>query len=98
MGDTVATAGFLAAAAVGGQTGLSRTGEMLRDIARGGISGVIAEILVGGLGGLGGLGGRLVMRIAELLQPDAVSALPENGNRIGDITVGGTLVTAHQAQ
>ena len=85
MGDTMATAGLLAAAAVSEQTELSRIGEVLRDIARGGISGVVAGIVVGGLGG------RLVMRIAALLHPDAVGALTENGNRIGEITLGGTL-------
>jgi hypothetical protein len=85
MGDTMATADSLAAAPVSEQAELSRTGEVLRDIARGGISGVVAGIVVGGLGG------RLVMRIAALLHPDAVGALTENGNRIGDITLGGTL-------
>jgi hypothetical protein len=72
-------------APVSEQAELSRTGEVLRDIARGGISGVAAGIVVGGIGG------RLVMRIAALLHPDAVGALTENGNRIGDITLGGTL-------
>jgi len=67
------------------QTEFSRTGEVLRDIARGGISGVVVGIVVGGLGA------RLVMRMAALLHPDAVGALTENGNRIGDITLGGTL-------
>lgn len=85
MGDTVAIAGLLAAAAAGEQAELSRTGEVLRDIARGGLSGVIVGIVVGGLGG------RLVMRIAAILHPGAVGALTENGNRIGDITLGGTL-------
>jgi hypothetical protein len=85
MRDTMATAGLLAAAPVNEQTEFSRTGEVLRDIARGGISGVVAGIVVGGLGG------RLVMRIAAFLHPDAVGALTENGNRIGDITLGGTL-------
>ncbi len=85
MGDTMATAGRLAVAPVSEQAKLSRTGEVLRDIARGGMSGVVAGIAVGGLGG------RLVMRIAAILHPDAVGALTENGNRIGDITVGGTL-------
>lgn len=63
MRDTMATAGLLAAAPVNEQTEFSRTGEVLRDIARGGISGVVAGIVVGGLGG------RLVMRIAALLHP-----------------------------
>jgi hypothetical protein len=85
MSETMATAGRLAAAAVGEQAEFSRTGEVLRDIARGGIAGVVAGIVVGGLGG------RLVMRIAALLHPEAVGALTENGNRIGDITPGGTL-------
>jgi hypothetical protein len=83
--DTTAVDGLLAVAPVTQQAELSRTGEVLRDIARGGISGVVAGIAVGGLGG------RVVMRIAALLHPDAVGALTENGNRIGDITVGGTL-------
>jgi hypothetical protein len=64
---------------------LSPSGEVLRDIARGGIAGALAGIVVGGLGG------RFVMRAAAILQPDAVGALTENGNRIGDITMGGTL-------
>lgn len=58
----------------------SPIGEVLRDIARGGIAGAIVGITVGGLGG------RAVMRIAAILHPDAVGALTENGNRIGYIT------------
>lgn len=85
MGDTLATAGLFAVAPVSEQTPFSPAGEVLRDIARGGISGVVAGI------GVGGLGGRLVMRIGALLHPEAVGALTENGNRIGDITLGGTL-------
>ena len=64
---------------------LSPGGEVLRDIARGGIAGAIVGVTVGGLGG------RAVMRIAAILHPDAAGALTENGNRIGDITAGGTL-------
>jgi len=85
MGDTMVTAGIRAATAVGEQTELSPTGEVLRDIARGGISGAIVGIAVGGLGA------RLLMRLVAILHPDAVGALTENGNRIGDITLGGTL-------
>ena len=66
-------------------TAFSPSGEVLRDIARGGLAGALVGIVVGGLGG------RLVMRIAALLHPDAVGALTENGNRIGEITLGGTL-------
>jgi len=85
MGEAMVTAGTFAATEADEMPALSRTGEALRDIARGGMSGVVAGIVVGGLGG------RLVMRIAALLHPDAAGALTENGNRIGDITLGGTL-------
>jgi hypothetical protein len=85
MDDTKAAAGLFAGAPVSEQAERSRTGEVLRDIARGGISGVVAGIAVGGIGG------RLVMRIAALRHPEAVGALTENGNRMGDITLGGTL-------
>lgn len=67
------------------RTEFSRTGEVLRDIARGGIAGAIVGIVVGGLGG------RFVMRVAAILHAEAVGAFTENGNRIGDITLGGTL-------
>ena len=85
MGDTMVSAGIRAETTVSEKTELSPTGEVLRDIARGGISGAIVGIVVGGLGG------RVVMRVAAILHPDAVGALTENGNRIGDITMGGTL-------
>jgi hypothetical protein len=84
MAEAMAVADTRAAMRVTEQT-LSPTGEVLRDIARGGISGAIVGIVIGGLGG------RAVMRIAAILQPDAVNALTENGNRIGDMTVVGTL-------
>ena len=64
---------------------LSPVGEVLRDIARGGIAGAIVGITVGGLGG------RAVMRIAAILHPEAAGALTESGNRIGDITAEGTV-------
>ena len=41
MGDRLVTAGIRAATTVSDQTELSPTGEVLRDIARGGISGAI---------------------------------------------------------
>ena len=85
MADAMVIAGSRAAARVSEQTPFSPTGEILRDIARGGISGAIVGIAVGGLGG------RFVMRVVAILHPDAVGALTENGNRIGDMTVGGTL-------
>lgn len=60
-------------------------GEVLRDITRGGLAGLVAGIL------LGGIGGRLVMRFAALAVPEATGRLTENGNRIGDITLEGSL-------
>lgn len=85
MADTMVTTGTPAAATMSGQTAFSRAGEVLRDIARGGIAGAVVGIVVGGLGG------RLMMRIAAILHPDAVGMFTENGNRIGDITLDGTL-------
>ena len=58
--------------------------EILREITRGGLAGLITGILVAGVGG------RIVMRLAALSVPEAVGNLTENGNRIGDITAGGT--------
>jgi len=59
--------------------------EVLREITRGGLAGLIVGVV------LAGVGGRLVMRLAALLVPSADGAFTENGNRIGDITLGGTL-------
>jgi len=61
------------------------TGEVLREIARGGIAGLIVGVVVGGFGG------RLFMRVATLLHPEAVGLSTQNGNRIGDITLAGSL-------
>lgn len=85
MSDAVVTVGTRAATQAREHLVLSPTGEVLRDIARGGISGAIVGIVVGGPGA------RVVMRAAAILNPDAVGALTENGNRIGDITIGGSL-------
>ena len=60
-------------------------GEVLRDIARGGIAGVVVGLLVAGLGG------RLVMRVATILHEDRVGFRTENGEVIGAITLNGTL-------
>ena len=60
-------------------------GEVLRDIARGGIAGIFVGLLVAGLGG------RLVMRLATILHEDTVGLRTENGAVIGDITFSGTL-------
>lgn len=57
----------------------------LRWIAVRGLAAVTAGVLILGLGG------RLVMFISRLLHPDAVGRFTENGNRIGEFTVEGTL-------
>ena len=67
-----------------GQT-IGRVSEIPRDIARGGLAGLITGLLIAGIGG------RVVMRVAALQVPAAVGRLTENGNRIGDITVEGSL-------
>lgn len=62
----------------------SRLAEILRDIARSGVAGLLTGLLVAGLGG------RFVMRAAALLEPSAIGRFTENGNRIGEITAGGS--------
>ena len=63
----------------------SPVGEVLRDITRGGLAGAIVGVLVAGVGG------RIVMRLAALLVPAATGNATENGNRIGEITLTGSL-------
>lgn len=62
-----------------------RLALILRDIARGGVAGALAGLVVGGIGG------RLVMRVAAMLNPDATGRLTESGEAIGAITANGTL-------
>lgn len=64
---------------------VSPIGEILRDITRGGLAGAIVGVLVAGVGG------RIVMRLAALLVPAATGLPTENGNRIGEITLTGSL-------
>jgi hypothetical protein len=59
--------------------------EILREITRGGLAGLLVGVVVGGVGG------RLVMRLAALLVPSAAGGRTENGNVIGDITIDGTM-------
>ena len=59
--------------------------EVLREMARGGLAGLLVGLVVGGLGG------RLLMRVAAVLEPDAAGLRTENGNVIGAITFDGTL-------
>jgi MFS family permease len=59
--------------------------EILREIVRGGLAGLLVGVL------LGGVGGRIVMRAAALIVPEAAGLPTENGNAIGAITLGGSL-------
>jgi hypothetical protein len=59
-------------------------GEVLRDIARGGLAGLLAGIVVAGVGG------RLVMRAAAIIVPSATGRVTEAGFRIGEVTIAGT--------
>jgi hypothetical protein len=59
--------------------------SIVRDIARAALAGLIVGVVV-----LGG-GGRVVMRLIAMLDPSSLGLLTENGNRIGDVTIAGTL-------
>jgi hypothetical protein len=59
-------------------------GEIMRDVTRGGLAGLVVGIVVAGFGG------RLAMRLAALVVPSANGAFTENGNRIGEITLAGS--------
>lgn len=66
-------------------TRMARVAEVLRDVARGGLAGMLAGIVVGGVGG------RLVMLVIAQLNRDAFGMLTEAEARIGEFTVPGTL-------
>ena len=63
---------------------LIRFAEVLRDIARGGLAGLIAGLIVGGLGG------RVAMMLAARMNPGATGMFTENGELIGAFTLNGT--------
>ena len=84
MADSLVTTGA-PTTTFDGRPAVSSVGEVLRDIARGGIAGIIVGLLVAGLGG------RLVMRLATILHEDTVGIFTENGEVIGSITLNGTL-------
>ena len=69
----------------GGREGAWPLGGVLRDITRGGIAGLVVGLVVGGIGG------RVAMRLAAIAVPEATGAFTENGNRIGAITVDGSV-------
>jgi hypothetical protein len=68
-------------------TGVSvQIAELVRHVAIIGVVGVSLGLIVGGIGG------RIVMRIAGIVASDRVQGFPtDNGNAIGDVTVGGTI-------
>jgi len=76
----------VANAAVASDRGtIGRFGEVLRDIARGGIAGGLTGFVVAGVGG------RLMMRLAAIAVPSSAGRFTENGNQIDVITVPGSL-------
>jgi len=64
---------------------LDPTNEILRDITRGGLAGLLVGVPIAGIGG------RLVMRLAALLVPEATGSITEQGFIVGRITPGGSL-------
>lgn len=64
---------------------MHRLATVLREIARGGLAGLAAGLLIGGVGG------RIVMSIAAVLNPDATGLFTENGEVVGRFTLQGTL-------
>ena len=84
MTESLATTAPSAAPA-GRSASLSPVVEILRDIARGGFTGILVGIFVAGLGG------RLVMRLATILHEDTVGLTTENGELIGRISFNGTM-------
>jgi hypothetical protein len=84
MADSLVTTGA-PTTTLDGRPAVSPAAEVVRDIARGGIAGIIVGLLVAGLGG------RLVMRLATILHEDTVGVFTENGEVIGNITFNGTM-------
>jgi hypothetical protein len=63
-----------------------RIPALVREIAAGSLSGIVVGIVVGGLGS------RLVMRLSAIAAGSGVQGMTTaNGNRVGEITVGGTM-------
>ena len=83
MADIPATAGA-ATTATDDARAVSPVGEVLRDIARGGLAGIVVGIFVAGLGG------RLMMRLATILHEDTVGRITEADEVIGVISLRGT--------
>ena len=66
----------------GWRTGL---GNLTREIARGGIAGILAGLLVAGVGG------RIAMRVSAIIDPSARGFRTEGGATVGEVTLAGTL-------
>ena len=64
---------------------MHRLTTVLREIARGGLAGLIAGVVVGGVGG------RIVMSAVAIMSPGATGLRTENGEVVGAFTVQGTL-------
>jgi hypothetical protein len=64
---------------------MQRLATVLREIARGGLAGLIAGILVGGVGG------RILMSLTAVMNPNATGLLTENGEVVGRFTLQGTV-------
>ena len=63
-----------------------RIPEVVREIGAGSLSGIVVGIVAGGLGS------RLVMRLSAIAAGSGVQGITTaNGNRVGEITVGGTI-------
>lgn len=63
-----------------------RIPQVLREIAAGSLAGIVVGIVVGGLGA------RLVMRLSALAAGGVVQGVTtSNGNRVGEVTVAGTI-------
>ena len=63
-----------------------RIPELVREVAAGSLSGIIVGIVVGGLGS------RRVMRLSAIAAGSSVQGMTtSNGNRVGEITLGGTI-------
>jgi hypothetical protein len=63
-----------------------RIPELVREIAAGSLSGIVVGIIVGGLGS------RLVMRLSAIAAGSGLQGITtSNGNRVGEITLGGTI-------
>jgi hypothetical protein len=63
-----------------------RARGILREITAGGLAGLVAGVLVGGVGG------RVVMRVSSLVAPSSsIGRTTDSGFRVGEVTLGGSI-------